>query len=220
MTKYFWVAACTAAAFACGGDKAPTETGGDGASLQFVNATRTPLNISIDGVRVTTGLAVSGLVVRSVSPGAHTVRLEATGSPATDVAVTATQGIAVTTVVQAGIEGELEPSVLADTAATPAPGKTKLRVLHMAGTAPAVDIWRTQPDFATPTRVMFPFPYMAESSYLQSDTGTWTVFVTPVGDANTKLAESGPIAAASGEVKTVVLVDSAGVLRIRFTNDR
>jgi hypothetical protein len=67
---------------------------------------------------------------------------------------------------------------------------------------------------------MFPFPYLAESSYIQSDAGTWTVFTTPVGDPTTRLAESGPIVANSGEVRTVVLVDSAGVLRFRVTTDR
>ncbi len=72
-------------------------------------------------------------------------------------------------------------------------GKSKLRVVHLAGTAPQVDIWRTQPDYQTPIRVMFPFPYGAESSYLQSDPGTWTVFVTSTTDWNTRLAESGPI---------------------------
>ena len=203
----------------CSDYSTATKTG-SGSTLQVVNATRAPLTITVDGVRVATGLSISGLSVRNVGPGAHAVRLEATGSPAKDFTINATLGVAVTAVVQASIEGALIPSVLADTAATPAPGKSKLRVIHLSALAPAIDPCRTPPGFRPGRALIVPFLRRGPGHPKSNAAGTWTVYVTPVGDANTKLAESGPIVAASGEVRTVVLVDSAGALRLRFTNDR
>ncbi len=99
---------------------------------------------------------------------------------------------------------------LSDTGAAPVAGRGKLRVVHLAAGAPAVDVWRTQPDFPTAVRVMFPFAYRAESAYVQSTPGTWTVFVTAAGQAAPVRAASGPIAVAGGEVRTVVLLDAPG----------
>lgn len=191
-----------------------------GSTLWVVNASRAAIDVTVDGVRVTTGLGIAGVSLHGLTPGSHTVRLQQPGASATDLPITATRGAGVTAVVESSIEGALVARVLADTGAAPVDGKSKLRVVHLAGTAPPVDVWRTQPDYPSPIRVMFPFPYGAESSYLQSDPGTWTVFVTSTTDWNTRLAESGPIPAASGEVKTVVLLDSAGVLKLRALSDR
>jgi len=218
--KQLLLIAAPVALLACAGDATGTIGGGSGSSLQVLNATLAPLTIRIDGVLAKAGLGVTALSSTSIAPGTHTVRLETEGAVANELTITAVQGIAVTAIVQASIEGDLLPNVLDDTAATPAAGKTKIRVIHMAASAPAIDFWRTQPDFATPTRVMFPFPYLAESSYIQSDAGTWTVFVTTTTDATAHLADSGPIVTTSGQVRTVVLVDSAGVLKFRITNDR
>lgn len=111
--------------------------------------------------------------------------------------------------------------VLADTNAVVPAGKTKLRVAHAAPTAPAVDIWRTQPDFQSPTRVQFPFRAGDTSPYLQSDAGNWEVFVTAAGApaTGTRLATTGAVALTSGQRATVVLVDSAGTLRLRVVRE-
>jgi hypothetical protein len=105
--------------------------------------------------------------------------------------------------------GLVRPLVVADTGALVPEGRTKLRVMHAAAGAPAVDIWRTQPDFATPTRILTPFEYKAVSAYLQGTPGTWTVTVTPRDAGAT--APANPLAQASvsldaGERATVVLV--------------
>lgn len=59
---------------------------------------------------------------------------------------------------------------------------------------------------------MTPFVYKATSPYLQSDPGTWEVFVTSPG-GTAKLATTGPVAVPAGERRTVALVDSAGVMK-------
>jgi hypothetical protein len=216
------VVAVVAAAFAvgCHGATDPGTSIAPGSTLWVVNASRAAIDVMVDGVRVTTGLGMAGVSLQGVTPGSHVVRLQVPGASPTDLPITATQGAGVTAVVESSIEGGLVARVIADTGARSVTGKSKLRVIHAAGTAPPIDIWRTQPDYQTPIRVMFPFPYGSESPYLQSDPGTWTVYVTSTSDWNTKLAESGPIPAGSGEVKTVVLVDSAGVLKLRALTDR
>jgi hypothetical protein len=97
-------------------------------------------------------------------------------------------------------------------------GKSKLRVVHLAANAGAVEIWRTQPDFATPTHILTPFPYQGASPYLQSDPGNWEVFVTPAG-ATTHIATTDAVAVPAGERRTVVLLDSAGVLKFRVLSN-
>jgi hypothetical protein len=226
----FIAALCAAALCGCGSDPAPSETKvAPGSTLWVVNASRAAIDVTVDGVPSTSGLGIAGVALQGVTPGAHTLHLQTPGStcnspsfttPCFDMTFTATLGAAVTAVAQSSIEGALIADTLSDTGSVAVDGKSKLRVVHIAGTAPAVDIWRTQPDYQTPIRVMFPFAYGAQSPYLQSDPGTWTVYVTSTSDWNTKLAESGPITVASGEVKTVVLLDSAGVLKLRALSDR
>jgi hypothetical protein len=108
----------------------------------------------------------------------------------------------------------LVASVLVDSGSIVPAGKSKLRVSHLAGGAPAIEFWRTQPDFQTPVHIMTPFAYQATSPYLQSDPGTWEVFVTAPG-GGAKLATTGAISVPAGERRTVVLLDSLGVMRFR-----
>jgi hypothetical protein len=100
------------------------------------------------------------------------------------------------------------PTVLADTNAIPVAGKSKLRVIHSASQAPAVDIWRRQPDFDTLVRVQFPFPYRAVSPYILSDPGDWHVTVSHENLTDTLYA-SGAITVADGKLVTVIVVDSS-----------
>ena len=99
------------------------------------------------------------------------------------------------------------PHVYGDTNAIPVAGKSKLRVIHAAGLAPPVDIWRTQPDFPTLIRVMFPFAFGAESPYLLSDPGDWSIVVTPEGQTDTLYA-TGSFTVGAGKLVTVVVMDS------------
>ncbi|HEY4304347.1 MAG TPA: hypothetical protein VGM82_07770 [Gemmatimonadaceae bacterium] len=61
---------------------------------------------------------------------------------------------------------------------------------------------------------MTPFAYGAESPYLQSDPGTWEVFITAPG-GTTKLATTGAINIPAGERRTAVLLDSAKIIFFR-----
>ena len=94
-------------------------------------------------------------------------------------------------------------------------GKSKLRVVHLSKLAGNVDIWRTQPDFATPTKIQTPFPYLATSPFIQSDSGKWEVFTTAVG-SSTKILSSGIVTVPGGGRRTLVLLDVAGAATWRI----
>jgi hypothetical protein len=112
--------------------------------------------------------------------------------------------------VVAGIDsaGVLQPQLLGDTNAVGVPGKSRLRVIHAAAHAPAIDIWRTQPDFPDQVRFMFPFNYRDVSPYFESDPGNWTILVTPAGGTDT-LFLSAPFTVGSGKLATAMVMDSS-----------
>lgn len=148
-------------------------------------------------------------------PGAHQVELRrADGSGAVARQVTLETGAPLTIVAWDSL-GILRPAVLEDSNSVVAPGKSKLRVAHYAGAAGQIDIWRTQPDYATPIRIMFPFDYGEVSPFVESTPGAWRVLVssaiaTPTGPMPDTLAVSDAIMAADGAARTVVVVDRAG----------
>jgi Domain of unknown function (DUF4397) len=147
--------------------------------------------------------------VFQVPVGTQSVLIETTGGSAT--------GSTQTQIFEAGKQyllvaqdssGVAVPSVLPDTGAAPVAGKSKLRVIHSAALAPAVDIWRRQPDFDTLIRVQFPFPYRTVSPYLQSDPGDWHITVSHENQTDTLYA-SGAIPVGAGKLVTVIVLDSS-----------
>jgi hypothetical protein len=153
----------------------------------------------------------SGLI--ELEPGDHSVVLVRVGFASQQSQLMIRAGDVVPRLIVAyDSAGLVRPIVVADTGALVPEGRTKLRVVHAAAGAPEVDVWRTQPDFATPTRIMTPFAWKATSSYLQSTPGTWTVTVTPRDASATAPANplaQASVALASGERATVVLVPGA-----------
>lgn len=194
------------------------------AALRIINAGSGPVDVLLDGsitLRSVSPAAVSQRL--AVNEGRHTIRLEPTNSGMTGASmeVDLTGGRTLTAVAMPSLDGGVRATVLADTGAAPVAGKSKLRVVHLATNAPPLDIWRTQPDYMTPIRVMFPFPAGASSSYLVSTPGAWEVWATPVDQPTTILTRSGPITIGGGEVRTVALVNApSGGLAILSLDDR
>lgn len=188
------------------------------AGVRVVNATQGPIDVLVDGVPVLTGLPMASVSsALGVASGTRRVQLRSAGGETAEVSLDVASGKALTAAAVAGTGGALAAQVLADTGSIVPAGKSKLRVSHLAAAgASTVEIFRTQPDFQTPIRIMTPFAYRETSPYLQSDPGTWEVFVAPAGsNGSPKVATSGPVQVPSGERRTVVLLDSAGVLRFR-----
>ena len=87
------------------------------------------------------------------------------------------------------------------------PGKGKLRVIHLATGAPAIDVYRTQPDFATFVKFMDPFPYGEKTPFMESTPGNWVIRVTTKGTTQV-LTESAPIRVDALWIRTVLLLDA------------
>ena len=144
----------------------------------------------------------------ALSLGAHTVKVVPAGTAASSGGTTVTLRAGDTTrVVVTGTPTAMTPVALGDTGAAPVAGKGKLRVSHLAANAPAVDVYRTQPDFGTFVKFMEPFPFNATTPFIMSDPGNWVIRVTAKG-TNQVLAESGPIRVDALWIRTVLLLDA------------
>ena len=85
-------------------------------------------------------------------------------------------------------------------------GKGKLRVSHLAANAPAIDVYRTQPDFPSFVKFMEPFAFNATTPFIMSDPGNWTIRVTARG-TNQVLAETS-VRVDALWIRTVLLLDA------------
>lgn len=191
---------------------APREDPNATARLRVIQGTSSAgVDILVGNKLVLSGVALGqASSLASITPGTHMINVRRSGS----TSVAGTQSLTVgaqdtATIILIDSSTVINPIVLTDTGATPAAGKSKMRVVHFATNAPAIDVWRTQPDYGTLIRVMFPFAYRAASSYLQSDPGDWNVVVTPEGQT-TQLYSTGAFNIPAGQVRTVVLVDAPG----------
>jgi len=156
----------------------------------------------------------------AVAVGSQPVVLRAAGSsgavPATTLTFTTGDSV---TVLAADSSGIITPRVLSDTGALVPPDRSKLRAVHAAAQAPALDVWRSQPDYADFVTIQFPFAYGATSPYLESDPGTWRVLVSTewrdggIPVLRDTLLLSAPIVVPAGASRTVMILDdgSGGV---------
>ena len=193
-------------------DDPVTVVGDPFTALRVINAASGPVDVLVDGQRVLVALAPSAVSMRlPISAAQHSVQLRATGTASTtaSLAVSVSPGRTATVYARPAASG-LAAAALSDTGAAPVAGKSKLRVVHLAANAPALDVWRTQPDYTTPISIMFTIAYLTESNYMQSDPGAWTVSVTREGETAPFLATSGTVTVGAGEVRTVVLLDAPG----------
>ena len=200
---------------ACSSDQ--SGPGGSGASLSVVNGASAAgtVKVYVDGSFAgNVAVAERGAKVE-LDPGAHQVEVRRSdGSTGFARSVTVQADMPMTVVAYDSL-GLLRPAVLEDSNAVVAPGKSKLRVAHFAEAAGQIDIWRTQPDFGTPIRLMFPFNYRDVSPYVESTPGAWRVLVstaisTPTGPMPDTLAMTGSLTVGDGEARTVVVVDRPG----------
>jgi hypothetical protein len=94
-------------------------------------------------------------------------------------------------------------------------GKSKLRAVNLSQSIGGIDIWRTQPDFHTPTKIQIPFPYLSTTAFVQSDSGFWEVFITRAG-STAQLTTTGQFRIEPTGKRTVIVLDSANtpILRV------
>jgi uncharacterized protein DUF4397 len=194
---------------------APAATG----RLRFVNAspdtTRAKaVNVRIDGVPWVANQAYkAGTGYVLALPGERQVEVRKT----TDTTVVVlTQAVTVAangdyTVLPTGLAPDLTGLVLDDDNVAPPAGNVRIRIVHASPAAGAVDVYVTAPgaDLATETPDTTNLGYRSASAYLTLPVGShrirWTApgTITVVGDTTTA-------ALATGQIRTVALLDRAG----------
>jgi hypothetical protein len=215
--RFYRLVGMALVAVACSSSSTEIRTPG-AVALRFINATNAPVDALVDGQAVAHGIAIAAVAGPfDVGAGTHAVRLQTSGGASATLSVNATAGQSVTAFAYATNSG-FSADVLPDTGAIVPVGKTKVRVTHLAADAPPLDIWRTQPDYQTAIHVMTPFTYLAVSPYLQSDAGSWELWVSPQGASN-KLATTGAFDVPAGERRTVVVLDSAGTVVLKVISE-
>ncbi len=215
-----WLVAAVLVVGACGRNDGTSGITSPGdsitARIQVINASDAPVSLVVDGqivMQSVSARSLSGSV--AVTAGSRSVELRSqAGATLAQLNVTASTGQVITVASMTSANNSFQAEVVSDTGAVVAAGFGKLRVLHLAGSAPILEIWRTQPDFQTPIRFAFPFTYGSNSGFDQSTPGTWDVRVwRPTTDADNAAHWASPdaqltIDVPSGVVKTVAVLDA------------
>lgn len=148
-----------------------------------------------------------------VPPGTYTFRVNLAGTQTTAVstgAVNLQGGVAYTFYATGRVaNNSLFIMGTGDDVIAPAPGSTKIRVVHAASTAPPVDVYATTPYAplpATPTLASVPYPF--GGPYLTVPAGVYQARATPAGGRAIAI-DSGRLPLLGGTVRTVVALDPA-----------
>jgi hypothetical protein len=147
-----------------------------------------------------------------LADGGHNVKVNAAGTSTTviDADVDLADGTDYT-VIASGLLDAITPIVLTDDNSTPPTGTARVRAIHGAPSAPAVDVYVTAPDadLETASPVLSNVAFGDVADYLEVPAGDYQVRVTPAG-SKTVVIDSGALTLASGQVRTAIAVDAAG----------
>jgi hypothetical protein len=219
--RFALLAAATIVA-ACAREAPAAPNTGSSTGIRVINGAAGSVRVVVDGTTRIDSLSTASVSTPiAVGAGAHTVELQAiaggtlTGTSA--MQITTTQAVTAFVTAQRNGSGALVAGVVSDTGGVPAAGMTKLSVINLAASAPALDVWRTQPDYTTPIRSMFPFPYGAQSEFVQSTPGAWEVIVTTArtpnpgeSDPRTSALATYSLTISANVAQTLVILDKPG----------
>ena len=206
--------AATALTAACSDDD--NNTGPEGESrVRVVHASpdAPSVDVLLDDAKVLSDvpyLASSDYL--ATSAGDHNLKVNAAGTATTaiDADVTLADGTDYT-VIASDLVAEITPIVLEDDNTAPAAGNARVRAIHGAPSAPAVDIYVTAPgaDLEAATPVLTGVAFGDVADYLEVPAGEYQVRVTPAG-TKTVAIDSGALTLESGQVRTAIAVDAPG----------
>ncbi len=195
---------------ACGDDD-PVTT----AQLRAVHLSPNAPNVDIlvNGAEVATNVAyLDNTDYLSVPSGATTVQVQPVGSNTNVIDASPTLAVDSSyTVLAANFVAQIEAILLTDDRTAPITGNVRVRIVHGAPTAPAVDVYVTGPaaDLETAVPVLTNRIFRSVSSYLTLPAGTYRIRVTVAG-TKTVAIDSGDVPLASGQVRTVIATDAPG----------
>ena len=205
----FTALAASAILTACGGG------GSDGtlnASLRVLHASPDAPNVDIvvRGVPVATNVPFKAATsYRSVTAGDVDIRVNVTGTQT--AAISATPFLAADksyTLIAANKVASIEPLLIEDVTTAVPVGNARLRVVHGAPSAPAVDVYVTAPEanIATASPTLTNVPFKGVSAALPVPAGDYRIRVTATG-SRTPVFDSGKVALAAGQDLLAVAVD-------------
>lgn len=186
-----------------------------GARVRVVHASPDAPNVDVllDGAQVLQDvpyLAASGYL--DAPAGSLNLKVNAAGTATTviDTDLSLVDGTDYT-VLATGRAEAIEPIVLQDDKSAPASGNARLRGIHGAPGAPAVDIYVTVPgaDLQSATPLLADVGFGDVADYFEAPAGDYQVRVTPAG-TKTVVIDSGTLTLSSGQVRTAIAVDAAG----------
>ena len=196
---------------ACGDDDDPDTT----SRLRAVHLSPDAPNvdISVNGEQVATDVAyLEDTGYLTVPSGTTDIEVEAVGSNVAAIAASPDLDADTDYTVLAGnLLADIEPILLTDDNTAPTAGNVKVRVVHGAPSAPAVDVYVTAPgaDIATATPTLSNVSFGVASGYLSVPAGSYQIRVTPAGTKDVVI-DSGSVPLAAGIVRTVIATDAAG----------
>jgi hypothetical protein len=206
--------AASALTAACGDDD--DNTGPEGrARVRVVHASpdAPDVDVLVDDASVLTGVPyLEASDYLDVSPGTRNVKVNAAGTATTviDADVSLADG-ADYTVIASGPLAAIEPIVLQDDNSAPAAGNARVRAIHGAPSAPAVDIYVTAPgaDLAAATPALAGVEFGDVTAYIEAPAGDYQVRVASAG-TKTVVIDSGTLGLSGGQVRTAIAVDAPG----------
>lgn len=211
LTLLFTATALTAAC-----DDDDDNTGPDGEALvRVVHASpdAPEVDVLLDDAVVLSAVPYLGVSeYLEATDGEHNLKVNAAGTSTTviDEDVTLTDGTDYT-VIASGLVAAITPIILVDDNTTPTAGNARVRAIHGAPSAPAVDVYVTAPgaDLETATPVLTGVEFGDVADYLEVPAGDYQVRVTPAGTKAVAI-DSGTLTLESGQVRTAIAVDAAG----------
>ncbi len=206
--------AATALTAACSDDD--NNTGPEGqARVRVVHASPDAPNVDVllDNAKVLSDVPyLASSAYLETSTGDHNLKVNAAGTATTaiDADVTLADGTDYT-VIASDLVAQITPIVLQDDNTAPAAGNARVRAIHGAPSAPAVDVYVTAPgaDLETATPVLTNVAFGDVADYLEVPAGEYQVRATPAGTKAVAI-DSGALTLESGQVRTAIAVDAPG----------
>ena len=171
------------------------------------------VDVLVNGDRVLSNVAYTGASdYLTVDAGSNRVQVNAAGTSTSVIDATLDlDEDGDYTVIATDFLADITPIVLEDDNSAPSSGNIKVRIVHGAPSAPAVDVYITAPgaDINTATPALEDVPFQAFSDYIEAPAGSYQIRVTPAG-TKTVVIDSGTVPLAAGQIRTVVARDATG----------
>ena len=145
----------------------------------------------------------------ATTAGQHTIKFNSTGTQTTLVTEQGVfAGKSDTTILAVDKLANITGLVLTDDNTPPTSGNVKIRVIHASPSSGNVDVYVTAPGGALTSPALTNVAFKSASSYLSVAAGSYEIRVTPTGNPNVVLIDSGTVNLTAGQIRTVVALDA------------